>query len=1152
MFLFDWEEGPGWTSTCLSPSNTANSACFTPCGTAVITASWLQKELRRWDLASKHSKLIGSHRVSCDCVAVCPDRIAYVTSDKVVEVIPLVDHDGDSLASQPTVMRGHKSWIWAVAFSSSGSRLASSSEDGTVRVWSSTDGLCLQTLPIVTGRNHNIAFSPLDDALLACGSMNTKASVQLWDWSKGKTVRTFASNESDITHVSFAADGSTLVSGHPHTVRIWNFDHENDVRIIHTGFSPDFVAHLHTGSLIAFTKDSLKLCHIDAPSFIPPRIGAKSPITDTALAFSEDMIATAHADGTMSIWKLRNDRVTELLTCRNHSAVVSSVCFSRDSKLLASASDDKTICVYQSSDVNSPPLVLRGHSYGVRYVSFSNNSRLLGSCSKDSTAIIWDAATGAVLHKLEKHKDSVHGLAFLFDDSHVMTISNDKKCFLWNIASSPAAVVQTIEFNATPYSCATSPDGNTLALGFREGMIELLPASDAGRCLDKAYSTQLRGGANSPFGKVHKLSYSLDGRYLLSSTYDQYSAIWCVEKQASSFLRDGDVRSVRGGHACLGRTHVILSTEADLIYVPHAFFLQQFYWLRTLIRYGTVEQLAWFLDKSTLTHHTRLSFGILDVCDVISATLVGKQWTKVHLQQYLSMYPATQIINIQFGVFTAPRNALQVALRNKQVAHAEVLVGHITARLAHQPVNSPWLEDEGLVLTHSLTKLASEYPKLAVTVLDTTCRLLPTQPDLGDKKACTWELHNSAAPLTYTGDESVVCKLVMLPHLADRGYWHQLGLADPLKALARTENIEAFRTEALRATLHQRWQAMRGYFVSSFGLFIFYLASVVAFSLYVATDNVSLSLAERYSTGLSRTSLAFGYIALILTFIYILARVTEVYYGGAGALIEFWAIVDVLSHLLVLAVAIFHGLRSESEYLVTCLAVLCLWFKLLSFLRGFRGSGVFVRLMFAIGYEIRWFILVWFLIILGFTNAYVILYRASDPSFATMGVGFVDTFAGALFGVQRIVRDGAETDFAPSTLTHLYNFQLVLFVCFSLVCNVLLINMLIALMSSKFAAVTEAAGSHYRMEKTKLMLGLENLCFNTVLRKSNQGLTAPWLFVVAPTHADMWKAHGYVKEDDVARQLQRLQEQNEELRAQMAQQPENIAATLQKINSVSV
>src|ERR1051326_2948990 len=68
--------------------------------------------------------------------------------------------------------RGHSDGVWSIAFSADGKFLASSSDDGTIRLWDVADRgavACLSTLEDHSGRVRAVAFSP-DGKLLASGS----------------------------------------------------------------------------------------------------------------------------------------------------------------------------------------------------------------------------------------------------------------------------------------------------------------------------------------------------------------------------------------------------------------------------------------------------------------------------------------------------------------------------------------------------------------------------------------------------------------------------------------------------------------------------------------------------------------------------------------------------------------------------------------------------------------------------------------------------------------------------------------------------------------------------------------------------------------------------------------------------------------------
>jgi WD40 repeat protein len=78
----------------------------------------------------------------------------------------------------------------------------------------------------------------------------------------------------------------------------------------------------------------------------------------------------------------------------SHSGCVSNMAFSPDGKLLASASENRTIKVWDAGS-GAALQTLEGHSGSVSAVAFSLDSKLLASASNDGTVELWDAGSGA-------------------------------------------------------------------------------------------------------------------------------------------------------------------------------------------------------------------------------------------------------------------------------------------------------------------------------------------------------------------------------------------------------------------------------------------------------------------------------------------------------------------------------------------------------------------------------------------------------------------------------------------------------------------------------------------------------------------------------------------------------------------------------------
>ncbi|MBI3270741.1 MAG: pentapeptide repeat-containing protein [Planctomycetes bacterium] len=186
------------------------------------------------------------------------------------------------------------------------------------------------------------------------------------------------------------------------------------------------------------------------------------------------VVASASADRTVRIWDVVSGRL--LRTLDGHCDWVRCVSWDPKGERLASASDDRTVRIW---DAASGRLLrtLEGHSDWVLSVSWDPKGERLASASDDRTVRIWDAASGRLLRTLEDHFAGVHSVSWDPKGTLLASGSADHTVRIWDMASS--RLVRSLEsHSAGVCSVSWAPRGERLASASNDGTVRIWhPAS---------------------------------------------------------------------------------------------------------------------------------------------------------------------------------------------------------------------------------------------------------------------------------------------------------------------------------------------------------------------------------------------------------------------------------------------------------------------------------------------------------------------------------------------------------------------------------------------------------------------------------------------------------------------------------------------------
>lgn len=380
---------------------------------------------------------------------------------------------------------GHSKKIVALKFDAKGTRLASASEDGMVKIWNVKSGKLLQSILVTDGEIIDLYFHPINDIIFVSYGYNP-GTIKAFSVSDG-TAKMHLEFESAVQHIVPIADSKFISGDQKGNVIIWSMETMKKLKTFkldfditklfqldsntflvvgkykigllniasgklsnesnygyHTLYGVDFEPK--TSTLFVSTEKSVDVfkCSPDSIYQMSQKIFSYNEKLNnpdyngliTSLGYNSDYLLIGNNAGTADIFikdKTNNYFFHDSLSNPNESFTALAISPSNN-RLIAIGSffGDINICDIKTTE---KIMSLKGNTSEINLISSTNEDNKIAVSYFDERGgyvKIWDFNEGNVSKILRGHNQKIHAIA-CYSDSIIATVGMEGAFYLWNM-----------------------------------------------------------------------------------------------------------------------------------------------------------------------------------------------------------------------------------------------------------------------------------------------------------------------------------------------------------------------------------------------------------------------------------------------------------------------------------------------------------------------------------------------------------------------------------------------------------------------------------------------------------------------------------------------------------------------------------------------